>query len=304
MGGLGNQLFQIFTTISLSIDNNISFCFSDKEKLCSKRNAYWNSFLLLLKQYLRSDEFLNKEFIPNCLFIREQSFNYVDYNNLILNILTNSSKNIYLYGYFQSYKYFEKNYQEIYNLLNINQQKYNLLEKISSVNVLKNPLNLQNNFIFENDLQLYNNVISIHFRLGDYKQIQNCHPLMTTKYYLNCLNYLSSQLCDINSYKFLYFCENNLDDIMIVSKIINDIKKKYPNIEFIRQVGLEDYEEMMLMSLCKHNIIPNSSFSWWGAYFNSNEDKIVTYPSVWFGKDLAHNDVSDLCPANWIRIDC
>lgn len=304
MGGLGNQLFQIFTTLSLSIDNNIEFCFSDKEKLCSKRNTYWNSFLLPLMPYLRSDDFLNKEFIPKGITIRETQFNYKNYDEIIQMILRTYSKNIYLFGYFQSYKYFEKNYQQIYNLLNIDQQKYNLLEKIFSVNVLKNQLNMQNDFIFENDLQLYNNVISIHFRLGDYKQLQNCHPLMPTIYYLNCLNYLSSQLTNINSYKFLYFCENNFDDVMIVSNIINDIQKTYPNVEFIRQFGLKDYEEMLLMSLCKHNIIANSSFSWWGAYLNNNEDKIVMYPNVWFGRNLSQHDISDLCPENWIRIDC
>lgn len=304
MGGLGNQLFQIFTVISLSIDNRTNFCFSNKEKLCSKRSAYWNSFFLSLRPYLISEEFLNSSFIPNCHFIREQCFNYVNYNEIVSNILINASKNIYLCGYFQSYKYFEKNYQQIYDLLNINQYKYNLLEKISCFNILKNPLNLQNNFIFENDLRLYENVISMHFRLGDYKQLQNFYPLMKTEYYINCLNYLSSQLINFNSYKILYFCENNLEDTMISLKIINDIQKKYPNVEFIRQTGLEDYEEMLLMSLCKHNIIPNSSFSWWGAYFNNNKDKIVMYPSIWFGKDLEHNNVCDLFPENWVKIDC
>ena len=53
------------------------------------------------------------------------------------------------------------------------------------------------------------------------------------------------------------------------------------------------------MSLCSHNIIDNISFSWWGAYFNGNKDKIVCYPSVWFGPKLANKDTSDLCPDSW-----
>ncbi|MFM8313149.1 MAG: alpha-1,2-fucosyltransferase [Deltaproteobacteria bacterium] len=59
---------------------------------------------------------------------------------------------------------------------------------------------------------------------------------------------------------------------------------------------------MLLMSVCKDNIIANSSFSWWGAYFNSNPNKIVTYPSKWFGP-IAGHDTRDLCPPEWNKIN-
>ena len=55
------------------------------------------------------------------------------------------------------------------------------------------------------------------------------------------------------------------------------------------------------MSICHHNIIANSTFSWWGAYFNSNPEKIVCYPSLWFGSYYPV-DVKDLCPPSWNRI--
>jgi hypothetical protein len=64
---------------------------------------------------------------------------------------------------------------------------------------------------------------------------------------------------------------------------------------------LADWEQLLLMSCCHHNIIANSTFSWWAAYFNSWKDKIVCYPSVWFG-NIANHDTKDLCPEEWIKI--
>ena len=59
---------------------------------------------------------------------------------------------------------------------------------------------------------------------------------------------------------------------------------------------------MLLMSLCDHNIIANSSFSWWAAYFNVNPEKIVCYSSQWFGPKC-NNSTRDLFPENWIKIE-
>jgi hypothetical protein len=63
--------------------------------------------------------------------------------------------------------------------------------------------------------------------------------------------------------------------------------------------GLEDWEQMILMSLCDHHIIANSTFSWWGAYFNSNPNKIVYCPSVWFGPGYQDKNTVDLYPTTW-----
>jgi hypothetical protein len=64
---------------------------------------------------------------------------------------------------------------------------------------------------------------------------------------------------------------------------------------------LEDWEQMLLMSLCNHNIIANSTFSWWGAYLNDNPGKIVCYPEHWFMPEVK-KDVTDLFEEDWIKI--
>jgi hypothetical protein len=88
-----------------------------------------------------------------------------------------------------------------------------------------------------------------------------------------------------------------------VESTITHLKTKFPFLKFQRANPLlSDWEQMLLMSLCEDNIIANSSFSWWSAYFNSSVDKIVCYPSVWFGKDLKHN-IKDLCPSKWRKIE-
>jgi hypothetical protein len=122
-------------------------------------------------------------------------------------------------------------------------------------------------------------------------------------YYYEALSYIINQL-DIKdkAIKVLYFCE---DESLLESEIIiNELKKNYDVlIDFERADSkLSDWEQMLLMSLCDHNIIANSTFSWWGAYLNQNIGKIVCYPENWFMPE-AKKDTSDLFLEDWVAIN-
>ena len=164
----------------------------------------------------------------------------------------------------------------IYRLLDIKKQKET---------VIKSSTNFQ-----------IQNTVSIHFRIGDYKLFPNVYSILTYEYYEKAVSYIQE-----NNFIFLhilFFCED--EDLEDVNIIIEQLKLKFPNNSFSRaQNTLKDWEQMLLMSCCNYNIIANSSFSWWGAYLNTNPDKIVCYPKTWF---VNNTNTSDLCPLEWIKI--
>ena len=73
--------------------------------------------------------------------------------------------------------------------------------------------------------------------------------------------------------------------------------------KFVFVEDQKDYEDLYYMSLCKHNIICNSTFSWWSAWLNNNADKKIISPKKWFGPGYATHELSDLTPKGWTIID-
>jgi len=126
---------------------------------------------------------------------------------------------------------------------------------------------------------------SIHVRRGDYVNHPNHHPTQSLEYYLEAIKILKDE-----TELFLVFS----DDINWCKENI-----KLDNVVYIENE--KDYIELYLMSVCTNNIISNSSFSWWGAWLNKNEDKKVIGPLKWFGDAIKHN-TGDVLPENWIKL--
>ena len=279
-GGLGNQMFQYAAGLSLSLklkgtllldtslildDKLREFCLDDfniNAEIISKEE-FKSEFFLPIK-VIRKLSYLNN-LIFNKKFYREKSFNY-DKNFL------NLKGNICIDGFWQSEKYFK-------NISDILKRQFSLNKKISknSENILKKIKAC--------------NSISCHIRRADYvtnPETNSYHGTCSIEWYMKSIKYIHKKVKDP---KFFIFS----DDIKWVEKNFpKDSNFKFvPNTKYKR-----DVEDLYLMSNCKHNIIANSSFSWWSAWLNNNKNKIIIAPKNWFKVKI---DTTDLIPANWIR---
>ncbi len=274
MGGLGNQLFQIFCGIAYSLENRIPFKINvSKFDLVSpldnisKRPTYWANFLSNLSNFTYRDQLQIRYSHNETSHFKFTKIPYINHD-------------FKLRGYYQSYKYFDGQYANICKMINLDSQKAGIAEKHKDLlGGTKKP-------------------ISIHFRIGDYVKNTAMHPILSTSYYINCIKYLKSLIPDIEEHYYLLVFGELCDNEKIIQAIEN-IKEIYNITIVVCDYAIPDYEQLLLMSLSSHNIIANSTFSWWGAYFNNTTNKIVCYPSIWNG---SNNNVSDLFPKDWIEI--
>lgn len=195
------------------------------------------------------------------------SFKSVREPSFAFNELPSVPSDIILDGYFQSEKYFKEYRSEILDML-ISEEHVSELKK-KYTNILNNNI-----------------TCSIHVRRGDYLKYPDIHPVQNFNYYMKAIKMMPKETV------FLIFS----DDIAWC-------KLNFPNIpeKFIFIDEQKDYEDLYLMSLCNHNIIANSSFSWWGAWLNKNINKKVIAPFFWFGTSATY-DTKDLYCENWIII--
>lgn len=271
MGGLGNQLFQIFATIALAIMNDRDFIFPYSKTLKTgvERPTYWDTLFSEIKGKTTRQQIA----FP---LIKERSFRH---DRGVVESVKNTVDHCCLMGYFQTAKYFEECENEIMKILNIRKKQADMWKKThTDVNV---P------------------IVSLHFRLGDYLEKQAYYRVLPIKYYAEALKQVIAKI-GMGIHVLCFFEEGDRGRVKIS---IDALKQTFPTLVFEEvDTGISDWEQMLKMSVCEHNIIANSTFSWWGAHLNANPEKIVCCPDVWFGPGMHHNDIGDLIEENWIRV--
>ncbi|AKF24141.1 hypothetical protein YH65_01015 [Sulfurovum lithotrophicum] len=285
LGGLGNQMFQYAfaysmahktdAVVKLDIEDfsnydlreyelslyNISLDLADIDEIDKLKYEQETLFKKVARKLQRTSRPLSS------YYYKESGFSYDSH-------VYELKDNVYFQGYWQSEKYF-LDYRDA------------LLKEF----LLKDGLH-QESRAYEKKINQSVSV-SLHIRRGDYvsnAHTNSVHGTCSLEYYKGAVRYLQS-----NSHPTHFFIFS--DDLDWAKENLNFIE----NITFVSlDKDTPDHEEMYLMSQCKHNIIANSSFSWWGAWLNQNEDKIVVAPKKWFNDTTINTN--DLVPKEWIRL--
>jgi len=243
---------------------NLNYKTAEKT-LINKLNENKNDFLSRIRRKIYRMLKIQISYSPN--HIIDESFAF---NKNIFGL----NGNYYLEGFWQSEKYFE-----------------DIKETIKKDFEFPSIHDKQNNELL-NELKSVKSV-SIHIRKGkDYKK-----PLFSgtcgLDYYVQAINTIKSQIENPKFYIFsdnFEWCKENLS---FCDPVYVDWNSTY---------GPLNYLDMQLMSNCKHNIIANSSYSWWGAWLNKNPNKIVIGPKKWFNSSSEKFDSSDIIPENWTKL--
>ena len=282
-GGLGNQMFQYAFYLNRKKEGNKVTYDTSIITNQKQHNGYELENLFNIKPKSNIISF----FILKLLLNLKKNISSIkhSYKFGIFNLMTDTTPSQYFsnfslnkmnlyYGYWQTEKYFMDISTEVLDTFKFN---VNLISPNSKLILSK----IKNT-----------NSISIHLRGGDYlsstKNKQIYGNICTEEYYTRAIEYICSAISNPTFYIFT-------NDTELITKLI---KTKHPIVIVNHNIGKDSWQDMFLMSQCKHNIIANSSFSWWGAWLNNNSDKIVISPS----KFINSKEKSDIIPDKWIKI--
>lgn len=267
-GGLGNQMFQYACGRALSLRANEPLALTRSEYAGDTKRTFSVAHFVIHGSIIPPDG------VPRIQKLRallEQKILRRFYVAFDPSILTRKGA-VYLDGYFQSEKYFSDYTDRI-------REDFTVVTELSSdANVVAKAL------------QRDSKAVALHVRRGDYVSNTEFGNIADTAYYARAIAAMRERIPDPHFYVFS-------DDIMWC-------KQNLPlsgGAVFVSKPDMHDYEELTLMSMCKHNIIANSSFSWWGAWLNRNPEKVVIAPATWSN---LHDDTwyRDIIPDSWIRV--
>ena len=267
IGGLGNQLFILSTALCYAKESKRKLIITNyRETRGIDRVSIRYSYLDNLFSNLKGNVGSIVGSGYTYKVINENGFHYTK-------LPITEHHVVHIATYFQSYKYFEHDKELLHKVFEFDKYKTDQCS----------------------------DSIALHFRIGDYKVKPDYHTILNNEYYIKSLRVICDQTGK-SDYLIEYACEDI--DIDTVNDSIKILVAEFPSLTFKRiDPLLPDWKVMLYMASCRHNIIANSTFSWWGAYLNSNENKIVTYPKKWFGKSAGDLDTRDLFPNEWQQID-
>jgi hypothetical protein len=259
VGGLGNQLFQIamilyFIKQSLQKGNNRYLVFNYEENLENTfnlpRKTFWHTLFKDQFNVLQPEEF--KEIEPSFEICKQkdhhkyQELPYVTTNNILFK------------GYFQSFKFIDDEIRQ--------QMIDHIYSNQHIVEEAKNKYNEIKQVLTATD----DDMVSMHIRRTDYVYSSNYHHNLDLRYYKKALNLAAKSNIVVFS-----------DDIEWCRQNISRTLFPYTAIYFVDTNNVE--MDFLLMSLFKHNIIANSTFSLWASFISQHQDKIIVAPSIWNG---------------------
>jgi len=262
-GGLGNQLFIIFTTIATAIKNKCDYViiYQDESPSITPRKTYFETLLSKIKTHDMYKQPITK------LIKEEHHMTYKE--------LPPIKENSMLSGYFQSRKYIDDIRDFISENIFLSSQQDKRMLSIAN-NIIKQKMEKDDKLIF------------IHIRRGDYVNLSHYHYNLTEEYYSQAI------LAHKNKYNCFFVCFSDDVDYSknMLGKYIEKEKMYFPSLS-------KDYVELMLMSEMDGAIIANSSFSWWGAYLmeikkeKQNKSPFIVGPKQWYTEGAEDNTIND-----------
>jgi len=283
-GGLGNQLFQYTFGQYVAKKTNKDVVYDIQTDL---RIANFTPRTLALLNFNLELNVATEKDIRKMRFFSKKSFQRIERKlvqlypflnkkykvekNFHSEFIQDVKDNCYYDGYWQSFKYLDLNESLLRSQMVLD--AYSLKNKAELIDRISNSQS-----------------VSIHIRRGDYISIKansSIFNLCSLEYYSNAINYINSSFPNAQYYIF--------------SDDIEWTKLHFIGDQYLFMDGNEPIEDLYMMSLCKHNIIANSTFSWWSAWLNQDRNKIVIAPKQWYvGKQ---NDfIQELIPNKWIQM--